>query len=1002
MQTRPGAGSALVGFVEGIAFTSKGAEAIEVEEQDEVKAQVPAKRASRSRTLSSKKVKTTVGATNADRPVTVLSSTTSFLSLVPSLLSLPASNLRPGLAIHVSAQASSLARDAEGSVTLTQVPELGALFEGVQSLEQGGWNGAVVLSETAQEAAQVGTGIAQAVTGAGYDLVNVFDGLTAGRQLANLSRAAPVAAAGQSLATILGAAVPPFTYSGSATATQVLVLPASTYSSSAKAALAALTNGGSDVGIVTVRVVKPWSADAFLAALPTSTKTLHVFAEEDSTVSPFYEDILTTLLTPPGFKLKLKSLSVPTAVLPTVQDWASTILALSSSTAAPVLKSLLPEQAKLAVFWDLDSTSGLTHLVPSSLAQAFAASSTGVDAKLETKYDNFRQGGVQQATLLLEPTGQVGTEYSLSALAATSPASLLFLSSPAAVLKAYEPISLATVGPATRVVISANWTSDELTAKLPVSARKALATVAAGSKGNLFIIDADKLAAAQKVSAKDVAEIVFWSLYLPATISAKEIVTLLASNPSFASWDHAKLVEVNSAVRNAIVQADVDLIWTQDEMLLDGAEVPKALPSTLVATAASVNPDRTFAEPISSIIGGPKGSWHQIAHRLLFPEAFAVDSHAEKRMRPDLPEKNFMVTVTENRRLTPSNYDRNVFHLEFSTVGTGLHYAVGEALGIHGWNDEQETLDFLSWYGLDPEAIISAPAREDPTGRVEQRTVFQVFQQMLDIFGKPGKSFYETLSRYATNKDEERALRFIACPDGHATFKKMSDVDTLTYADVMRKFPSARPSIEDLVREIETIKPRHYSIASSQNFVGDSVHLLIVTVEWQDPKGASSLRFCRCAPTDTCLPRRCRSLRTVHSLPQQPQGRTAGYGLGQALRHEGLSLPCQSSRASLITFPRTASSHRHRAHHHGWSRNGSCPLPRLHPGARVAEGAGSRRRPLALLLWFASSLEGVPLRVRLHPFLLTELEADDSLSQRGDRGVRSRGSRYSRRTRLLA
>ena len=43
MQTRPGAGSALVGFVEGIAFTSKGAEAIEVEEQDEVKAQVDRK-----------------------------------------------------------------------------------------------------------------------------------------------------------------------------------------------------------------------------------------------------------------------------------------------------------------------------------------------------------------------------------------------------------------------------------------------------------------------------------------------------------------------------------------------------------------------------------------------------------------------------------------------------------------------------------------------------------------------------------------------------------------------------------------------------------------------------------------------------------------------------------------------------------------------------------------------------------------------------------------------
>lgn len=115
--------------------------------------------------------------------------------------------------------------------------------------------------------------------------------------------------------------------------------------------------------------------------------------------------------------------------------------------------------------------------------------------------------------------------------------------------------------------------------------------------------------------------------------------------------------------------------------------------------------------------------------------------------------------------------------------------------------------------------------------------------RQLDLFGKPGKSFYETLSKYATNKDEERALRFIACADGHATFKKMSESDTVTYADLLRQFPSAKPKIEDLIREIEQIKPRHYSIASSQNFVGDSVHLLIVTVEWNNPKGELYFHF---------------------------------------------------------------------------------------------------------------------------------------------------------------
>jgi len=44
----------------------------------------------------------------------------------------------------------------------------------------------------------------------------------------------------------------------------------------------------------------------------------------------------------------------------------------------------------------------------------------------------------------------------------------------------------------------------------------------------------------------------------------------------------------------------------------------------------------------------------------------------------------------------------NVFHLEFDTSGTGLKYAIGEALVVHGWNDAQDVLDFCKWYGYQP------------------------------------------------------------------------------------------------------------------------------------------------------------------------------------------------------------------------------------------------------------------------------------------------------------
>lgn len=47
-----------------------------------------------------------------------------------------------------------------------------------------------------------------------------------------------------------------------------------------------------------------------------------------------------------------------------------------------------------------------------------------------------------------------------------------------------------------------------------------------------------------------------------------------------------------------------------------------------------------------------------------------------------------------------------------------------------------------------------------------------------------------------------------------------------------------------LYLRLPQIHPRHYSISSAQKFVGDSVHLLVVTVEWNASTGKP--RFGQC------------------------------------------------------------------------------------------------------------------------------------------------------------
>lgn len=207
-------------------------------------------------------------------------------------------------------------------------------------------------------------------------------------------------------------------------------------------------------------------------------------------------------------------------------------------------------------------------------------------------------------------------------------------------------------------------------------------------------------------------------------------------------------------------------------------------------------------------------------------------------LRPEIPDNTFLVTCTVNRRLTPTDYDRNVFHLEFDTSGTGLKYAIGEALGVHGWNDEDEVKEFCAWYGADPDKLITLPV-PGVEGCLHTRTVFQALQQQIDLFGKPPKSFYSSLADYAGTAIDKLTLQFIGSAEGSSTFKKLSEKETVSFADILRRYPSAKPPIEVLCELIGDIKPRHYSIASAQSVVGDRVDLLVVTVEWATPSGWS-------------------------------------------------------------------------------------------------------------------------------------------------------------------
>ena len=118
----------------------------------------------------------------------------------------------------------------------------------------------------------------------------------------------------------------------------------------------------------------------------------------------------------------------------------------------------------------------------------------------------------------------------------------------------------------------------------------------------------------------------------------------------------------------------------------------------------------------------------------------------------------------------------------------------------------------------------------------------QLLKTRLDLFGKPSQKFYAALAHHAADAYENKKLAWLGSEDKEGF--RLRQLETATYADVLMEFPSARPAITDLVDLIPPIKPRHYSISSSMKACPNSVHLLVVAVDWTTPQGRK--RFGQC------------------------------------------------------------------------------------------------------------------------------------------------------------
>lgn len=605
-----------------------------------------------------------------------------------------------------------------------------------------------------------------------------------------------------------------FDYYGHDQPESVLVVFGTVETSLATQVVNVLQKDGEKVGVINVRVYRPFVEEKFLEVLPKSTRTIGVLGQvkNDAAVvdaaeySRLYSDVLAAVQFSVDRNVEVTDIKYPREQVWTPNSVLDVLRGISGgktgTPAAQYLDILDTADVRQYTFWSLDESP--TAKIPAVLGKLLSTDSAK-NVFVRSGHDNLVQGGVVRTDIR-------NANYTIEAPYSIDQADVALVGDEV-LLQEYDVLRGIEVGKS--IIVKLPKAIDEdIEKRLSPEFKKTLVD----KRINLFVLD--------PTLSETVAEEPSLETFLT------QLAFLKIARDDLLASGLAKLASINGSpevfgklageLEKALREIEVPEAWATVDAEASPSELPVDINVNSFSTSERIEPDAPTLLK----------SWVVAAKGIAFKEAYGT----ETLLRPDLGVKTHVVRIKEHRRLTPLAYDRNIFHIEFDLGDSGLTYAIGEALGIHAENDKAEVEEFIKWYGLNPDEIVEIPSRDDPNVLIN-RTVYQSLIQNVDIFGRPPKRFYESLAELASDENEKKELLTLAGPGGATEFKRRAEVDTVTFADILLEFPSAHPSFHDIVRIVSPMKRREYSIASSQHVTPNSVSLLIVTINWVDPKG---------------------------------------------------------------------------------------------------------------------------------------------------------------------
>ena len=156
-------------------------------------------------------------------------------------------------------------------------------------------------------------------------------------------------------------------------------------------------------------------------------------------------------------------------------------------------------------------------------------------------------------------------------------------------------------------------------------------------------------------------------------------------------------------------------------------------------------------------------------------------------------------------------------HVVFDLSATDLTYEAGDSLGVFARKNPQLVQAVLDRVGATGEEMVAFDGEALP--------LRQVLLSKVDI-ARPSDECMVFLATRAFDGEEALKLQALARGEGPP---ELADADLL---DLLMAFPSVMPSLPGLLKSLDRLQPRLYSIASSSKAHPREVHLTVSAVRW--------------------------------------------------------------------------------------------------------------------------------------------------------------------------